>query len=47
MEKELKNYRIKAFRISKYCLGSYLMNPNVKLNLFKEKYRYINKIQTS
>jgi len=47
MEKELKEYRIKAFRISKYILGSYLCNPNIKLNLFKEKYRYINKIQKS
>jgi VTC domain len=46
MEKELKKHRIKAFRISKYCLGSYLMNPNIKLNLFKEKYKYINKIIT-
>jgi len=46
MEYALRKHHIKVFRISKYCLGSYLCNPDVKLNLFKEKYRYINKIIT-
>ena len=40
----LLDLRIKPKRISKYCLGTVLTNPNVKVNRFKRKLRYINKL---
>lgn len=40
----LLDLRIKPKRISKYCLGTALTNPNVKANRFKIKIRYINKL---
>ena len=43
-EQILRNQRIKPFRISKYCLGNYYLNNNIKHNLYKEKAAYINKI---
>jgi len=43
-DKILRNLRIKAFRVSKYCLGNYYLNDNVKHNLYKEKAIYINNI---
>jgi len=43
-EKLLTQLSIKPFRISKYCLGNYYLNHNVKHNLYKEKALYINKI---
>ena len=36
--------RIKPKRISKYCLGTVLTNPEIKANRFKRKLRYINKL---
>ena len=36
--------RIKPKRISKYCLGTVLTNPEIKANRFKKKLRYINKL---
>ena len=43
-KKVLLDLRIKPKRISKYCLGTVLTNPNVKANRFKRKIRYINKL---
>lgn len=43
-KKVLLDLRIKPKRISKYCLGTALTNPNVKANRFKIKIRYINKL---
>jgi len=40
----LRELRIKPMRISKYCLGTLLTNPQVKYNRFKQKIRYINKL---
>ena len=40
----LLELRIKAMRISKYCLGTVLTNPSLKANRFKRKIRYINKL---
>lgn len=36
--------RIQPRRISKYCLGTVLTNPNAKYNRFKQKIRYIDKL---
>ena len=43
----LLELRIKPKRISKYCLGTILTNPNVKKNRFNNKLRYINKLSAS
>ena len=43
-KKVLLDLRIKPKRISKYCLGTVLTNPDVKANRFKIKLRYINKL---
>ena len=40
----LFDMRIRAKRISKYCLGTMLTVPEVKMNRFKKKLRYIEKI---
>ena len=40
----LREMRIKPKRISKYCLGTVLTNPEVKSNRFKIKLRYITKL---
>ncbi len=40
----LRDLRIKPFKISKYCIGTVLTNPNVKANRFKRKIRNIHKI---
>lgn len=40
----LLKLRVKPKRISKYCLGTILTNPNVKSNRFNNKLRYINKL---
>lgn len=40
----LQHLGIKPMRISKYCLGTLLTNPEVKYNRFKHKIRYINKL---
>ncbi|MBQ9201318.1 MAG: polyphosphate polymerase domain-containing protein [Bacteroidales bacterium] len=44
MKRILLRHRVKTFRISKYCLGTSLTNPNVKSNRFKLKIRKIEKI---
>lgn len=40
----LLKHRIFMSGNSKYCLGIYSTQTNIKQNLFKKKYRYINKI---
>lgn len=40
----LTNYKILPKGFSKYALGSALTNPNLKINRFKNKLRYINKL---
>ncbi|HHZ64479.1 MAG TPA: polyphosphate polymerase domain-containing protein [Flavobacteriales bacterium] len=36
----MKKFRIRPMRISKYCIGTVLMNSDVKNNLFKEDIKY-------
>ena len=36
----MKKFRIKPMRISKYCIGTVLMNSDVKSNLFNEDIKY-------
>lgn len=43
----LLEMRIHPYRISKYCLGTMLTNPGVKMNRFKKKLRYIDKLKTN
>lgn len=43
IENILQKNRIKKLRISKYCLGLYLSEENLKKNRYKEKYRKIHK----
>ena len=43
-KKVLANMRIRPYRISKYCLGTMLTNPNVRINRFKKKLRYIGRL---
>ncbi len=40
----LLDMRIKPVSISKYCLGTILTNEHAKLNRFKKKIMYINKV---
>ncbi|MFH0756644.1 MAG: polyphosphate polymerase domain-containing protein [Bacteroidota bacterium] len=40
----LRSQKIVSRRFSKYCFGLALLNPGLKQNLFKEKIRYVNKI---
>ena len=39
----LQQLRIQPKRVSKYCLGTVLTNPDAKYNRYKEKLRYIEK----
>ena len=39
----LQQLRIQPKRVSKYCLGTVLTNPNAKYNRYKQKLRYIEK----
>ncbi|MBQ7488941.1 MAG: polyphosphate polymerase domain-containing protein [Bacteroidales bacterium] len=40
----LFNQRIKPCGMSKYCIGTVLTNPNVKINRFKKKLRLMRKL---
>ena len=40
----LRQLRIKPMKISKYCIGTALTNPDVKQNRFKQKIRKIQRI---
>lgn len=40
----LRKVKITPGRISKYCIGMAMLNPDLKQNLFKEKVRKVNKI---
>ena len=43
-KKLMKEFGIRPYRISKYCMGIYLLNKNIKYNRFKSKLLTINKI---
>lgn len=45
IERALHDLHIQPRRMSKYCIGTALTNPNAKYNRFKSKLLYINKIQ--
>ena len=45
IERALHDLHIQPRRMSKYCIGTALTNPNAKHNRFKSKLLYINKIQ--
>lgn len=40
----LTDLRIKSIKLSKYCIGTVLTNPNCKYNRYKKKSRLINKL---
>lgn len=44
MKEILSRLRIKPFKVSKYCIGEALTNPEVKHNRFKAKLRTIDKM---
>ncbi len=44
MQHILRDLRIMPYKISKYCIGTVLTNPNVKANRFKQKLHYIRKL---
>jgi len=43
--KIVKEMRILPFRLSKYCMSSLQLWPQLKQNRFKEKQRFVNKLQ--
>lgn len=43
-KKLMQQLRVRPKRISKYCIGTILTRPGVKMNRFKRKLRYIEKI---
>ena len=45
LEDVLFDLRIKPFKISKYCIGTCMTNPDVKQNRFKKKLRRIEKLK--
>lgn len=44
IESILKKIRVYPYRISKYCLGVIALYQNIKMNLFKKKIHYIEKL---
>lgn len=44
IRQSLRDLRIPPCRISKYCIGTVLTNPNAKANRFKPKLRYIDQL---
>lgn len=44
MKKILSDMNIHQIRISKYCIGTVLTNPNAKYNRFKKKVIFLNKL---
>ena len=42
-----KELSILPFRLSKYCMSTLFLNPNLKNNRFKEKILYIEKLRTN
>ena len=40
----MRNERIKPLKISKYCIGTALTNPDIKKNRFNDKIRKIRKL---
>jgi len=45
--KELKNRGIRPVGISKYCIGTFLLNKNLKSNNLKQKLLLLNKLLTT
>lgn len=45
--KLLKESHIRPLRISKYCVGTCLVNEDIKYNNFKEKIHWINKVSNA
>jgi hypothetical protein len=46
IERALHEMHIQPRRMSKYCIGTALTNPNAKKNRFKSKLIYIEKLRT-
>ena len=44
MKKILSDMQIHQLKISKYCIGTVLTNPNAKYNRFKKKVIFLNKL---
>ena len=44
IREQLRNQGVRPLRVSKYCLGTMLLNPQLKSNRFKPKLRAIRKI---
>jgi hypothetical protein len=44
MREQLRRQQIRPLRVSKYCLGTVLLKPHLKSNLFKSKLRAIRAI---
>jgi hypothetical protein len=44
MRQILRELRIMPFKISKYCVGTALTNPDAKSNRFKKKIKLLKKI---
>lgn len=47
IDKALMDMRIHPKRMSKYCIGTALTAPNAKVNRFKDKLRYIERVISS
>jgi len=43
----LKEVKIRSGRMSKYCIGMAMLNPDLKQNLFMQKVRKVHKINTN
>ncbi len=44
--KALRNIKVRPKRMSKYCIGTALLNDKMKQNKFKQRIRIINKIES-
>ncbi|QEG36365.1 polyphosphate polymerase domain-containing protein [Bythopirellula goksoeyrii] len=44
MREHLRRHHVRQMRVSKYCLGTVLLKPHLKCNLFKSKLHSISKI---
>ena len=43
----IKKERIHPFRISKYCMATATLFPQLKMNNFKRKFLHLDKLQTT
>ncbi len=44
IRQQLRIHKVRPLRVSKYCLGTHLLNPELKSNRFKSKLRAIQKL---